>query len=377
MLPVQDSVRRLVKDFGEREITPVTEDLDRKSPKFPLDLYRKMAKNGFLGYTTSSVFGGSDKSWLEYATLIEELSYYDASVAFILSIGNLAMYPIEFFGNKEQKQKYLKPMKSGKLIGAFALTEPGAGSDATNLKVQAIPDGDDLIIDGEKTFISSGDAADIVILFCQIMEGDKEKKISGLIVETEKLKGLTRKLLGYKMGLRGSTTAKIIFNKCRINKSNLLGEVGQGFKIAMKSLDLSKIAIAAQAVGLAQACFDRSINFAKQRKAFGGSIAKLQSIQWMIADMSTQIEAARMLTYKVAHMVDNNHNCAKESAQAKLFASEMVNDVAYKAVQIHGGYGYIGDLSDIEKLYRDARIIPIYEGTSEIQRMVIAKNELK
>lgn len=374
---LQDEVRKVARKFGEREIAPLTRELDRHPPQFPLDLYRKMAEAGFLGYTTSPEVGGAGKTWLEYATLMEELSYFDASVGFILSIGNLAIYPIELFGNEDQKQTFLPSLIRGNLIGAFALTEPDAGSDATNLKTRALLDGDDFLVDGEKRFISSGDVADVIILVGKVCPKGGEGELSTLIVETKKIKGLSRKSLKYKMGLRGSTTAELVFEGSRIPRSHLLGEVGQGFTIAMKALDYSRVAIAAQAVGLAQACLDRAVKFAMNREAFGKPLGKLPSIQEMIAEMSTRLEAARMLTYKVALLMDENRPFSKESAQAKLFAAETVNFVADRSVQIHGGYGYVGDFSDIEKLYRDARVIPIYEGTSEIQKMIIARHILR
>jgi len=374
---LQEDIRRIAHLFGQKEIAPITEELDRRSPEFPRELYRSMAEAGFLGYTSSIELGGKGKSWIEYTTLIEELSYFDASVGFILSIANMSMISIELFGNLAQKQKFIPGMINGDIIGAFALTEPGAGSDATNLKTQAVLNGRDYIIEGEKRFISTGDVADIVILIGIIPRDGGQHPLAAFIVETKNLEGFHRRIFKHKMGLRGSTTAELIFNGSRISAENLLGEVGQGFKIAMKSLDYSRVAIAAQAVGLAQACLDRSIDFALQRKAFGAPIAKLATIQDMIAEMSSRLEAARMLTYKAALLMDEKRPFSLESAQAKLIAAETVNFVADRAVQIHGGYGYVGDFSDIEKLYRDARVIPIYEGTSEIQKMIIARHILR
>jgi alkylation response protein AidB-like acyl-CoA dehydrogenase len=373
----QEGVRKIAREFGEKEIAPVTKALDREPPSFPTELYGKMAKAGFIGYTASSEFGGAEKSWIEYATLIEELAYFDASIAFILSIGNLAMAPIELFGSDEQKKKYLPRMIKGNCIGAFALTEPGAGSDASNLKTKAVQEGNHYVVNGEKVFISSGDVADVIILIGKAFEGDEDKGLSAFIIDTEGLSCLSRGVLKDKMGLRGSTTAELKFKDCRIPVENLIGKAGQGFKVAMKSLDYSRVAIAAQAVGLAQACLSRAVDFAKKREAFGGPIAKLAPIQEMVADVSTRIEAARLLTYKAAILMDENKSFTAESAQAKLYAAEVANFAADRAVQIHGGYGYVGDFSDIERLYRDARVIPIYEGTSEIQKMVIARNVLR
>ena len=377
VLPVQDEVREYAGAFGKEHIAPLSQKLDKQPPRFPVELYRKMADAGFLGFTTSPEWGGKGKTWLEYATLIETLSTFDASVAFILSIGNLAITPIELFGTDEQKHRYLTPMIKGESIGAFALTEPGAGSDAMSLRTTALIQDEALIVNGEKVFISSGDVADIIILICTTHQKGEDAQLSALIVEADQLEGLTRDILKDKMGLRGSTTARLQFQGSRVPRQNLIGEVGQGFKIAMKSLDYSRVVIAAQAVGLGQACLNRAVDFSKKREAFGGPIAKLASIQEMLAEMSTHLEAARLLTYKAATLMDKGEPFGKESAQAKLFASDMVNFVADRAVQIHGGYGYVGDFSDIEKLYRDARVIPIYEGTSEIQKMIIARHIVK
>jgi butyryl-CoA dehydrogenase len=374
--PDQEKVREAARTFGKKEILPLSQTLDR-DPRFPIELYRKMAEAGFLGYTGPPEFGGAGKSWVEYATLIEELSCFDASAGFILSIGNLAMSPIELFGTEEQKRRFLPQMIRGEKIGAFALTEPGAGSDAMNLKTTFWTEGDSYIVEGEKLYISSGDVADLLVVFCVPDRAVEKRSLSALILETKDLGGLGRQVLKHKMGLRGSSTARLTFDGCRVPKSNLLGEAGQGFKIAMKSLDYSRAAIAAQAVGLGQACLDRAIGYAKKREAFGAPISNLHAIQDMVADMSTKLEAARLLTYKAAALMDAGKPFAGESAQAKLFASEMVTFVADRTLQVHGGSGYVGDLSDVEKLYRDARVIPIYEGTSEIQRMIVARHAFK
>jgi len=373
---LQTQIREKARDFGEKVIVPYLQTYNSCTPEFPHELYKKMAEQGFIGYTTPKNSGGKEKTWIEYATLIEEISYFDASVGFILSIGNLALLPIEFFGNEDQKKTFIRKMIQEKMIGAFALTEPQAGSDAANIQTRADFQNNSFILNGEKLFISSGDVADIIVLICQIVK-DSEKGLGVLLVETASLTGLTRKKLQDKMGLRGSTTARLHFKDCQIPEESLLGTIGDGFKIAMKSLDYSRVAIAAQAVGLAQACFDRSVHYAKKREVFGKPLSRLPAIQNMIADMSCRLEAARLMTYKAALLMDENFSFTEESAQAKLYSSECVNYIADKAVQIQGGYGYVGELSDIEKLYRDARVIPIYEGTSEIQKMIIARNELK
>jgi len=372
---VQSQVREKSRDFGEKEILPYLQIYNNCSPEFPHDLYKKMAEQGFIGYTTPESLGGNAKTWIEYATLIEEISYFDASIGFILSIGNLALLPIELFGNEDQKKLFMQKMIQGKMVGAFALTEPQAGSDAANIQTRAEFKSNKFYLKGEKLFITSGDVADLIVLICQIKKGTEEG-LGVILVETESLSGLTREKLTNKMGLRSSTTARLHFKDCQIPEESLLGSIGDGFKIAMKSLDYSRVAIAAQAVGLAQACFDRSVHYAKKREVFGKPLSRLPAIQNMIADMSCRLEAARLMTYKAALLMDDNLPFTKESAQAKLYSSECVNYIADKAVQIQGGYGYVGELSDIEKLYRDARVIPIYEGTSEIQKMIIARNEL-
>ncbi len=373
---LQEQARQNAREFGMREIVPILKELDKEPPEFPFELYKKIASSGFIGYTTSTELGGLGKSWLEYTALIEEICYFDASVGFIISISNLAIMVIELFGTDDQKREFLPGLISGDMIGAFALTEPCAGSDVNSIKTQAVLQGDEFVVNGEKLFISSGDVADVILLVCRTVI-DKDEQIGVLIVETDSIKGLERRILKNKMGLKGSTTAHIIFKGSHVPKKNLVGEPGQGFRIAMKSLDYSRVAIAAQAVGLGQACFDRATEYAKKREAYGAPIARLSSIQGMIADMSCRLEAARLLTYKAAWMMDRGLEFNRESAQAKLFASEAVNFIADRAVQIHGGYGYVGEFSDIEKLYRDARVIPIYEGTSEIQKIVIARKELK
>lgn len=374
--PIQHAIREEVRAFGEAYIAPLSLKLDRRPPRFPMAIYQKMASAGYLGFTSSTDYGGKGKTWLEYATLIEELSYYDASIAFILSIGNLALNPIERFGTDVQKEMYLPRLIQGELLGAFALTEPSAGSDVSLLKMVAIPKGDKYVIDGEKTFISSGDVANIIVLIAR-EGGNTEAPLSAFIIPKEKACGFSVRLLTHKLGLKGSTTARLIFEGCQIPKENRLGESGKGFKIAMRSLDDSRVIIAAQAIGLAQACLDRSVEHAKSRKAFGGTLSNLGTMQDLIADMATRLEAARLLTYKAAQLMDSGQPFTMESAQAKYYAAETVAYIADRAVQIHGGYGVVGDYSDIEKLYRDARIIPIYEGTSEIQKMIIARNVLK
>lgn len=372
----QQQVRDMAKEFGEAEIAPIAKDLDRKPPEFPMDLYKKMAAKGFMAFPVPEQYGGMGRSKIDYATLIEEISWFDASASIIMAVSNLAAYPIEKFGSEDQKRKYLPKMCSGEWMGAFALTEPDAGSDAGNQKTTVVEQRDSYVINGEKIFISSGNVADVIVVIGKIPREGEKDLISAFIVEG-KPEGLSSEVLKWKMGLRASTTARLKLENVKIPKSNILGEPGKGFRIALTTLDGARTGVASQAVGIAQRAFDESVKYAKTRKQFGAPIAKLQAIQWMIADMSTRLEAARLLTYKVAMMEDKGERISKEASQAKLFASEAANFCVDKAMQIHGGYGYIGEFSDIEKLYRDQRITEIYEGTSEVQRLVIAASYLR
>jgi butyryl-CoA dehydrogenase len=262
------------------------------------------------------------------------------------------------------------------MVGAFALTEPNAGSDAANQQTTAKADGDYFVINGEKIFITSGNVADIIVLIVKIIEDGEKEKVSAILIEG-KTPGLSSEVLKWKMGLRASTTARLKLNNVRVPRANLLGEAGKGFRMSLMTLDGARIGVASQAVGIAQRAFDESVKYAKTREQFGAPIAKLQAIQWMIADMSTRLEAARMLTYKAALMEDKGEKISREAAQAKLYASEASNFIVDRAMQIHGGYGYIGEFSEIEKLYRDQRITEIYEGTSEVQRLVISSAYLR
>ncbi len=372
----QQKVRDMAKEFGQKEIASVSVVLDRREEEFPRDLFKKMAKAGFMAYPMAKEYGGLGKSKIEYVTLIEEISWFDAATALIMAVDNLASYPIETFGSEEQKKNYLPQMASGEIIGAFGLTEPNAGSDAANQKTTAELDGDSFVINGEKIFIMHGDVADLVVLFCKIVQEGEKDKVSAILLERD-TPGFSSEKLKWKMGMRTATTGRLKLENVRVPKSNLLGQAGKGFKMALKTLDGARIGVAAQAVGLAQRAFDESVKYAKSREQFGAPIAKLQAIQWMIADMSARLEAARLLTYKAALMEDKGEPVNLAAAQAKLFASETANFCVNKAMQIHGGYGYIGEFSEIEKLYRDQRVTEIYEGTSEVQRLVIAANYLR
>jgi butyryl-CoA dehydrogenase len=379
--PEQQEVRDMVKEFCEEHVVPHHQEWDRRPPEFPEEIFQTMAAAGFVGFPTAKEYGGLGESKIRYATLIEEMSKYDAAVGILMAVAVLASYPIEAFGTEEQKKKYLPPMSKGEIKGAFALTEPGAGSDAANQHTTAVDKGDYYLVNGEKIFIMSGNVADVVVLICRILESDDQPlekgKVSALIFDTPDDPGYSAEMLKFKLGIRTSTTGRLYFKDVKIPKENLLVEVGKGFRVAMTTLDGARIGVAAQAVGIAQRAFDESVEYSKKREQFGAPIAKLQAIQWMIADMATRLQASRLLVYSTAMMEDEGVRFSKEAAMAKLFASETADFCADCAMQIHGGYGYCGDFSDIEHIYRDARITRIYEGTSEIQRLVIANNILR
>ena len=368
--PKQQEVRDLVKVFADKEIYPITRELDQmpEPRKFPRELYSKLGQAGFIGFSMPKELGGLEKTHLEYITLIEELCYHDPAVGLLTAVGELATYPIIHFANDEQKKKFVPDCAAGKIVPSFVLTERAAGSDASNQTTVAVEDGDDYVINGEKIFIMHGDVTNLAVLFCKI-EG--KPKMSAILVETDR-PGWSARTLANKMGMRAATTGEIFLKDVRVPKSNLLGDVGRGFRYAMITLDSARVGVAAQGLGLAQRMLDESIAYAKKRIAFGAPIAKLQAIQWMIADMATQVAAARALTYKAAQMQDREEKYSTEAAMAKLFSSETANFCCQKAMQIHGGYGYIGEFTTIEKFYRDQRVLEIYEGTSEIQRLVIA-----
>jgi len=370
--PRQEAVREMVKDFAEKEIYPVSRELDQmpEPRKFPRELYRKIGQAGFIGLAMPEKYGGQGKSHVEYITLIEELCYHDAAVGLLCAVAELATYPILTFGSDEQKKKHVPDCASGKVIPAFVLTEPEAGSDAANQKTIAVENGNEYVINGEKIFIMHGDVAELAVLFCKI---DGKPKINMMLVDTNQ-PGWKARTLKNKMGMRAATTGGIHLTDVKTSTDNLLGEFGKGFRYAMQTLDSARVGVAAQGVGIAQRALDESVAYSKKRQAFGAPIAKLQAIQWMIADMATRLEAARCLTYKAAMKQDSGERFSLEAAMAKLYAAETANFCVDRAMQIHGGYGFIGEFSIIEKLYRDQRVLEIYEGTSEVQRLVIAGN---
>lgn len=368
----QQAVRDEVKAFAEKEIYPVSEELDQmpEPRKFPREMYKKLGAAGFIGYVMPTELGGQGKSHLEYITLVEELCYHDPGVGLLCAVGELATHPLIHFGSDEIKKKYVEKCAKGDIVPAFVLTEPEAGSDAANQKTEAEETDDGFVINGEKIFIMHGDAADVGVVFCKVKD---KPKLSAIVVDTDQ-PGWEARTLKNKMGMRAATTGGIVLKDVKAPKENLLGEFGKGFRYAMTTLDSARIGVAAQGVGIAQRALDESVAYSKKRIAFGQPIAKLQAIQWMIADMATRLEAARGLCYKAAQMQDRGERYSLEAAQAKLFCSETANFCVDRAMQIHAGYGYIGEFSMIEKLYRDQRVLEIYEGTSEVQRLVIAGN---
>lgn len=375
LTPRQEMFKTLFKEFAEKEVAPIAAEID-ESGEFPLDTVKKMAKLGFLGLPFPKEYGGAGADTLTYMFAVEELSRACASTGVILEAHvSLGSHSILQFGTAEQKEKYLRPMAEGKLLGAFALTEPNAGTDASNQETVAVLEKDEYVINGSKIFITNGGYADIYVVVAATDPSKGLKGLSAFIVE-KGLPGFTFGPKENKMGIRASSTTELIFQDCRIPKENLLGKEGEGFKIAMQTLDGARIGIGAQALGIAQAALDESIRYSKERQQFNKPIGTFQAIQWMIADMATEIDCARLLVYRAADLKDRNKPFGKEASMAKLYASETAMRATIKAVQIHGGYGFMKDYK-VERLMRDAKITEIYEGTSEVQRMVIAGAVLK
>jgi len=371
----QKLLREMVRDFAKKEMAPHVKTLEDKK-EFPKEIMMKLGELGILGMTVSSEYGGSQTDYLSFVLVLEEISKVSPSVSVIVSVHcALFCYAIREFGNEALKRKYLPRAVKGEIIGAFSLTEPGAGSDATNLKTKAVKNGDYYLLNGTKSWVTTGNDAEAVIVFTSAGHESKRNKLSAFIVENE-FPGYKVSRIEEKMGLHSSLTAEIILEDCRVPEENLLGEEGKGATIALSSLDGSRIGIAAQSIGLSERALQEAVQYAKQREAFGKKISEFQAIQFMIADISTLIEAARLLTYKAAALKDKGKNFIKEAAMAKLFASEAANKIVYHALQIHGGYGYSKEFL-IEQLYRDARVFSLYEGTSEIQRLVISRQLLK
>ena len=370
-----EMARTLFKDFAENEVKPLAQEVD-ETEKFPRDTVTKMQKLGFMGIPVPKQYGGQGCDPLTYVMCVEELSKVCGTTGVIVSAHtSLCADPIMTYGTEEQKQKYLVPLANGTKLGAFGLTEPGAGTDAQGCQTKAVLDGDEWVLNGSKCFITNGKEADIYIIIAvtsvtEDKKGRKKKNFSAFIVE-KGTPGFTFGTKEKKMGIRGSATYELIFQDCRIPKENLLGPEGRGFPIAMHTLDGGRIGIAAQALGIAEGALETTINYVKERKQFGRSIAAQQNTQFVLADMATKVEAAKMLVYKAAQAKATQKTYSFEAAQAKLFAAEVAMEVTTKAVQLHGGYGYIREY-DVERMMRDAKITEIYEGTSEVQMMVIS-----
>ena len=371
----QKMILKMVREFADKEVAPIASELDEKG-EYPTKTLKKMARLGLLEIIIPREYGGAGLDTISYSIVVEEISRKCASTGVITSVHNsLTAWPIMKYGNEDQKKKYLPILAKGEKIGAFAATEPNAGSDLGAIRTTAELKGDNYIINGDKTFITSGPEAGIIIVFAVTDKSLGSKGISAFIVESD-MKGYKVGSIFEKLGINASKTSELIFENMEVPKENLLGREGEGFKIALSTLDGGRIGIASQAVGIAQAALDESIEYSKQRQQFGRPIAKFQAIQWMIADMATKIEASRYLVYNAAYKKDIGEKISKEAAMAKLFASDTAMNSVIKAVQIHGGYGYTKEYT-VERLFRDAKITEIYEGTSEVLKMVIAGSLLK
>ena len=371
----QKMIQDMVRDFAQNEVRPRAEQIDR-THEFPADLVKKMAELGLMGVEVPEQWGGAGMDPICYAIAVEEVSVACGSTGVILSAHNsLACAPIAKFGTDAQKEKHLKPLASGQAVGCFGLTEPSAGSDAAAIKTRAELKGNEWIINGTKIFITNGKEAKTCVLFARSEDAPGHRGMSAFIVPTD-APGFAVGKLEEKLGIVGSSTAELVLEDCRIPRENLLGERGQGFQVAMFTLDGGRIGIAAQAVGIARGALEAAITFAKERVQFGKPIAEFQAIQWMLADMATEIDAARLMVWRAAAMKKAGVRYSKESAMCKLYAAEVAERATTKAVQIHGGYGYVKDYP-VERFFRDARITSIYEGTSEVQRIVIANSLLK
>ena len=368
-------LRAMAREFSEKEIKPEASKND-KEHRFPKELVARLGELGLMGVAIPEMYGGSGLDTLAYVVALEEIAKACASTAVIMSVNNsLVGDPLYRFGTESQKKKYLNPLAEGKKIGCFMLSEPQAGSDATQQKTGASKKGDFYILNGTKNFITNGPQAHFGIVFAVTDPSAGTKGVSAFIVERD-FTGYSIGPIDEKMGILCSGTCQIHFDNCKVPKVNLLGEQGEGLKIAFSTLDGGRIGIATQALGIAEAALEASVSYAKERKQFGKSIGEYQAIQWMLADMTTHVDAARLLIYEAANLKDEGKSFSVASAKAKLFASQTAMDVTTNAIQIHGGYGYMKDYP-LERYFRDAKITQIYEGTSEIQRIVIARSLLK
>ena len=371
----QRYIQQTAREFAQKEIAPSSVERDLNS-SFPDNIIKLLGELGFMGMMVSPEWGGAGLDTISYTLAIEEISKVDASIGVIMSVNNsLVCYGIEKFGTNQQKEKYLKPLAMGEKLGAFCLSEPEAGSDATEQRTTAERDGEFYILNGMKNWITNGTKANYYLVQASTDKSKGYKGITTFIIERD-FNGVEIGKKEDKLGIRSSDTCSIGLNNVRVPKENILGEEGIGFKIAMETLNGGRIGIAAQALGIAQACLEASVKYSKERKAFDAPISNLQAIQFKLADMSTKIEAARLLIWKAAKLKDENQKFIKEASEAKLFASHTAVECALEAIQIHGGYGYVREYL-VERYLRDAKITEIYEGTSEIQKIVIARELLK
>lgn len=371
-------VRKSIKDFCQRELyeTDLAEKMDREHLEMPKEFIDKLSKYKFSCPIVPKEFGGAGVDYVSYAIIMEELSRADASSGTYLTAGaSLVALPLVNFGTQEQKEKYLRPLAEGKLVGAFGLTEPGAGSDAGATQTTAVLEGDHYILNGRKCWITNAPFCDFAVVSAVTEKGKGTKGISTFIVES-KWEGFSHGAHEDKMGIRGTQTSDLIFENVKVPKENLLGKEGKGFGVMMNTLEAGRIGVAAQAVGVAQSALDEAIKYTKERVQFGKTLSKFQNTQFTLADMATKVEAARLLVYQAAQLKDNGQSPALASSMAKYYAAEVANEVAYKALQLHGGYGFVKDYR-IERIYRDARILSIYEGTSQVQQIVISGQILK
>ncbi|WP_027723980.1 acyl-CoA dehydrogenase [Tuberibacillus calidus] len=370
-----DMVRRMVRDFAEKEIAPEVARMEAED-RFPIEVIKKMGELGLMGIPVPEAYGGSGMDYMSYIIAIHEIAKISATVGVILSVHtSVGTNPILYFGTEAQKQKYIPKLARGEWIGAFALTEPNAGSDAAALSTRAVRQGDHYVLNGSKIFITNGGAADVFIVFAKTDPEQGSRGVTAFIVERD-TPGFTIGKAEKKMGLHGSSTVTLQFDGAVVPAENRLGEEGQGFKIAMSNLNFGRIGIAAQALGIAEGALHHAIQYAKDRKQFGKPIGAQQGVAFKLADMATEVEAAKLLVYHAAFLAQNKQPCTKEASMAKLFASQTAMKTATEAVQIFGGYGYTEDYP-VERYFRDAKITQIYEGTNEIQHIVISKQLLK
>jgi butyryl-CoA dehydrogenase len=370
----QQAIRTVARDFAEKEVRPIAEAIDREA-RFPRETVRRMGELGLMGIFIPEEFGGSGGDIVAYALAVEELARVCASHAVIMSVNNsLYCEPVYKFGTPEQKQRFLAPYASGQKLGCFSLTEPEAGSDATNQNVQARRVDDAYVISGRKIFVTNGREANAALVFAQTDRAKKSRGISAFLVE-KGTPGFTVVKTEDKLGIRASDTAEFVFDECRVPAANRLGAEGEGFKVAMVAIDGGRIGIAAQALGIAVGAYEMSVAYARERKSFGVPIGQHQMVQWMLADMATAIEAGRLLILRAAALKDAGQPFAPQAAMAKLFCAESAMKIATDAVQVHGGYGFIKEYQ-VERYFRDAKITQIYEGTSQIQKLVIARHLL-